>query len=129
MPYLIKIIIAVAIIVAATELSKRSTTLAAILLAMPIVLFASFTIIWEESQDANKIAALTYETVLFILPVVPFLFLLSWLLKNNMNYYLALLITCMGIVLNFHYKNGLILKCLIQRLHPTSYKKQLRNLI
>ena len=97
MPYLIKIIIAVAIIVAATELSKRSTTLAAILLAMPIVLFASFTIIWEESKDANKIAALTYETVLFILPVVPFLFLLSWLLKNNMNYYLALLITCMGI--------------------------------
>ena len=97
MPYLIKIIIAVAIIVASTELSKRSTTLAAILLAMPIVLFSSFTIIWEESQDANKIAVLTYETVLFILPVVPFLFLLSWLLKNNMNYYLALFITCMGI--------------------------------
>ena len=99
MPYLIKIIIAVAIIVAATELSKRSTTLAAILLAMPIVLFASFTIIWEESKDANKIAALTYETVLFILPVVPFLFLLSWFLKNNMNYYLALIITCMGIAI------------------------------
>ena len=99
MPYLIKIIIAVAIIVAATELSKRSTTLAAILLAMPIVLFASFTIIWEESKDANKIAALTYETVLFILPVVPFLFLLSWLLKNNMNYYLALIISCMGIAI------------------------------
>ena len=99
MPYLIKIIIAVAIIVAATELSKRSTTLAAILLAMPIVLFASFTIIWEESKDANKIAALTYETVIFILPVVPFLFLLSWLLKNNMNYYLALFITCMGIAI------------------------------
>ena len=99
MPYLIKIIIAVAIIVAATELSKRSTTLAAILLAMPIVLFASFTIIWEESKDANKIAALTYETVLFILPVVPFLFLLSWLLKNNINYYLALIITCMGIAI------------------------------
>ena len=99
MPYLIKIIIAVAIIVAASELSKRSTTLAAILLAMPIVLFASFTIIWEESKDANKIAALTYETVIFILPVVPFLFLLSWLLKNNMNYYLALIITCMGIAI------------------------------
>ena len=99
MPYLIKIIIAVAIIVAASELSKRSTTLAAILLAMPIVLFASFTIIWEESKDANKIAALTYETVIFILPVVPFLFLLSWLLKNNMNYYLALIITCLGIAI------------------------------
>ena len=45
MTYLIKIIIAVSIIVLASELSKRSTTLASILLAMPIVLFASFTII------------------------------------------------------------------------------------
>ena len=73
MPYLLKIIIAVAIIVAASELSKKSVTLAAILLAMPIVLFASFTIIWEESHDVQKIATLTHETVLFILPVIPFL--------------------------------------------------------
>ena|SRR5210317_374716 len=97
MPYLLKIIIAVAIIVAASELSKKSVTLAAILLAMPIVLFSSFTIIWEESHDAQKIATLTHETVLFILPVIPFLFLLSWLLKNNFNYYLSLSISCIGI--------------------------------
>jgi len=77
MAYLIKIIIAVSIIVLASELSKRSTTLASILLAMPIVLFASFTIIWEETKNAQKIADITYETVLFILPVIPFLFLLS----------------------------------------------------
>ena len=54
MSYLIKIIIAVSIIVLASELSKRSTTLASILLAMPIVLFASFTIIWEETKNAQK---------------------------------------------------------------------------
>ena len=41
MAYLIKIIIAVAIIVAASELSKKNTSLAAILLGIPIVLFTS----------------------------------------------------------------------------------------
>lgn len=97
MSILLKIIIAVSIIIAATELSKKSTTLAAILLAMPIVLFVSFTLIWEESKDTQKIALLTHETLLFILPVIPFLFLLSFLLKNGVNYYLSLAISTTGI--------------------------------
>ena len=66
MAYLIKIIIAVAIIVAASELSKKNSSLAAILLGLPIVLFTSFTFIWEESKDINKIALLTQETVIIL---------------------------------------------------------------
>ena len=99
MAYLIKIIIAVAIIVAASELSKKSTSLAAILLGLPIVLFTSFTFIWEESHDINKISLLTQQTVIIVLAGIPFLFLLVWLLKNGFNYYLALGSSCFGIIL------------------------------
>ena len=97
MAFFVKIIIAVIVIVAASELSKRSVTLAAILLAMPIVLFTSFTIIWEETHDPQIISRLTHETLMFILPVIPFLFLFSWLLKANLNYYFSLSISCIGI--------------------------------
>jgi predicted neutral ceramidase superfamily lipid hydrolase len=48
--YLLKIVIALVVIIGATELSKKNTTLAAILLAMPIIFFVSFTLIWEESK-------------------------------------------------------------------------------
>ena len=99
MAYLIKIIIAVAIIVAASELSKKNSSLAAILLGLPIVLFTSFTFIWEESKDINKISLLTQETVVILLAGLPFLFLLTWLLKNGGNYYLALGSSCVGIIL------------------------------
>tara|TARA_B110000495_G_C22736698_1_gene432112 strand:+ start:109 stop:441 length:333 start_codon:yes stop_codon:yes gene_type:complete len=99
MSYIIKIIIAVAIIVAASELSKKSTSLAAILLGLPIVLFTSFTFIWEESHDINKISLLTQQTVIILLAGIPFLFLLVWLLKNGFNYYLALGSSCSGIIL------------------------------
>tara|TARA_B110000967_G_scaffold141206_1_gene144324 strand:- start:231 stop:563 length:333 start_codon:yes stop_codon:yes gene_type:complete len=99
MSYIIKIIIAVAIIVAASELSKKSTSLAAILLGLPIVLFTSFTFIWEESHDINKISLLTQQTVIIVLAGIPFLFLLVWLLKNGFNYYLALGSSCSGIIL------------------------------
>jgi len=97
--YIIKIIIAVAIIVAASELSKKNTSLAAILLGIPIVLFTSFTFIWEESHDINKISLLTQQTVIIVLAGIPFLFLLVWLLKNGFNYYLALGSSCSGIIL------------------------------
>ena len=99
MAYLIKIIIAVAIIVAASELSKKNSSLAAILLGLPIVLFTSFTFIWEESKDINKISLLTQETVVILLAGLPFLFLLTWLLRNGFNYYLALGSSCAGIII------------------------------
>ena len=99
MSYLIKIIIAVLVIVAASELSKKNTSLAAILLGIPIVLFTSFTFIWEESKDINKISLLTQETVIVLLAGIPFLFLLVWLLKHGFNYYLALGSSCAGIIL------------------------------
>ena len=50
MLYLVKTFIAVAIILIATELSKKSTTLAAMLLAMPIVLFVSFAFIYQQKK-------------------------------------------------------------------------------
>ena len=97
--YLLKIMIALVVIIGATELSKKNTTLAAILLAMPIIFFVSFTLIWEESKNKTLVAALIQETTMYILPVIPFLFLFSYLLKTGFNYYLALLIAIVGITI------------------------------
>ena len=97
--YLLKIIIALVVIIGATELSKKNTTLAAILLAMPIIFFVSFTLIWEESKNKTLVAALIQETTMYILPVIPFLFLFSYLLKLGFNYYLALFIAIVGITI------------------------------
>ena len=69
--YLLKIIIALVVIIGATELSKKNTTLAAFLLAMPIIFFVSFTLIWEESKDRSLISSLIQETTMYILPVIP----------------------------------------------------------
>ena len=95
--YLLKIVIALIVIIGATELSKKNTTLAAILLAMPIIFFVSFTLIWEESKDRSLISGLIQETTMYILPVIPFLFLFSFLVKSGFNYYLALFIAIIGI--------------------------------
>lgn len=97
MAFIIKTLIAVSIILVASELSKKSTTLAAMLLAMPIVLFISFAFIYHQSNNNTQIAQLTYETVVYIIPVLPFLYLLSLMLKHGFNFYFSLLLVSIGI--------------------------------
>lgn len=92
MIYAIKTLLSALIIVAANELSKRSTALAAMLLALPLVSVIAFTWEWNENADAAHIASLSTETFWFVLPTLPMFLLLSWLLRQGHNYYLALAI-------------------------------------
>jgi hypothetical protein len=55
MVYLIKIIIAVLVIVLVTELSKKDTKLAALLLALPIISFTAYTMIWLKAKIQRKL--------------------------------------------------------------------------
>ena len=67
------------------------------IIAIPIIFFVSFTLIWEESKNRSLISSLIQETTMYILPVIPFLFLFSFLVKSGFNYYLALAIAIVGI--------------------------------
>jgi hypothetical protein len=88
--FAIKTLISALIIASVNELSKRSTTMGALLLALPIVSVIAFTWEWIENHDAQRIAALSSETFWFVLPTLPMFLLLSWLLKSGMNYFAAM---------------------------------------
>lgn len=95
MSYLFKTLIAAIIIVLVTELSKRSTAMAAFLLALPIVSITSFLWIWMETKDKIKIADISQQTFWYVLPTLPMFLLLAWLLKNDMSFYMSLSICCL----------------------------------
>jgi uncharacterized membrane protein (GlpM family) len=94
MLYLLKTLIAAIVIVLTTELSKRSTSLAALLLALPIVSVTSFIWIYYETQDKSKIAELSAETFWYVIPSLPMFLLFSWLLRHNVNFFVSLLASC-----------------------------------
>ena len=94
MLYLLKTLIAAIVIVLTTELSKRSTSLAALLLALPIVSVTSFIWIYYETQDKSKIAELSAETFWYVIPSLPMFLLFSWLLRHDVNFFIALLSCC-----------------------------------
>ena len=94
MLYLVKTLIAALVIVAVGEISKRSSALAAFLLALPIVSITAFVWIYIESKDKIKIADISHETFWYVIPTLPMFLLLSWMLKNDYNFYLSLAICC-----------------------------------
>lgn len=94
MLYLLKTLIAAIVIILTNELSKRSTSLAALLLALPIVSVTSFIWIYVETQDKTKIAELSSQTFWYVIPSLPMFLLFSWLLRHNVNFIIALLACC-----------------------------------
>jgi ABC-type multidrug transport system permease subunit len=102
MTYFIKIIIATLVIVLVTELSKKDTKIAALLLALPIISFTAYTMIWFESKDTDKIAKLANENFIYVLPVMPALPLFSWLLKNHYGYFTSMIVVIFIMIILFY---------------------------
>ena len=102
MAYFIKIIIATLVIVLVTELSKKDTKLAALLLALPIISFTAYTMSWFESKDVDRIAKLANENFIYVLPVMPALPLFSWLLKNGYGYFTSMIMVIIIMIILFY---------------------------
>ena len=102
MAYLIKIIVATLVIVLVTELNKKDTKLAALLLALPIISFTAYTMIWFESKDADRIAKLANENFIYVLPVMPVLPLFSWLLKHGFGYFTSMIMVIIIMIILFY---------------------------
>jgi hypothetical protein len=85
-----------------TELSKKDTKLAALLLALPIISFTAYTMIWFESKDTEKIAKLANENFIYVLPVIPILPLFSWMLKNDYGYFTSMIMVIILMIILFY---------------------------
>lgn len=90
MIYLLKTLVAAIIIVSATEIAKRNSSLAAIFLALPLVSVIAFSWMWVEGQSPQKIADVAASTFWYVLPTLPMFLLLSYLLRNGVAFILAL---------------------------------------
>lgn len=92
--YILKLLISSLIIVVATEISKRSTVLSAIIIALPLVSLLTFSWIYIESKDVLKIAKLSIEILYFGLATVPLFLVLPFLLKSGYSFTFSMILAC-----------------------------------
>lgn len=91
--YVIKVIVTAVIIVIISEISKRSSLIGGILASIPLISFLSFIWIYVETKSTEKIAILSSNIFWLVLPSLSLFILLPVLLRKNINFWLALLIS------------------------------------
>lgn len=90
MLYAVKILLSAFVILVATEVSKRSTGLAALILSLPLISVLSYCWIYYETNDTEKIADISFQSFWYVLPTLPMFLLLSYLLLNGYGFVLSL---------------------------------------
>ena len=101
--YLIKLFLSAGIIVAISEISKRTTLLGGLLASLPLISLLSFFWIYYETKDTAKIAKLSMEIFWLVLPSLSLFIALPLLLKRfsfatSMALSIVIMFVCYGLM-------------------------------
>jgi len=88
--YIIKVLLSSVIIVAITEVSKRSTLIGSIVASIPLVSLLAFVWMYIDTKDTLKIAELSQGVFWLVIPSLVFFLLFTVLLKKNVDFWLSL---------------------------------------
>ncbi len=88
--YISKIALSAVLIVAISEVAKRSSMMGAILASVPMVSIIAMIWLYHESGDTTKVIALASNIVWLVLPSLVLFLTLPILLKHEFNFYLSL---------------------------------------
>lgn len=91
--YLSKVVISALLIVAISEISKRSSLLGALLASIPLVSVMAILWIYIDTKDIEKISQLSTSIFWLVLPSLALFIALPLLLKQGVDFYLSLFIS------------------------------------
>jgi len=110
MYFALKVFISALVIAAVSELARRYTLAAAILLSLPLTSILAFIWLYIDTQDNTKLAELSYGTFWAVLPSLVFFLVLPVFLKWEWNFVPAMLasvtimLACYGVCI-FSYRH------------------------
>ena len=90
MKFFINTLLAALVIAGVTELSRRFSFLAALLVSLPLSSVIALSFVYIESKDVAKVSSLSLEIFWLVLPSLLFFLVLPFLLKQGWNFWLAL---------------------------------------
>ena len=94
--FLIKTILTAIIIIIVSEIAKKSSLLAAIIISIPLTSLLAFIWVYWESKDTEKIIDLSYNTMIMTIPSITFLIILPIMLKFKFNFSISIIISILS---------------------------------
>jgi len=98
--YLVKLLVSAGLIVAISEISKRTGYLGGLLASLPLVSLLAIGWMWFETHDAVKIADFSRSVFWFVLPSLLFFVLLPWLLPR-LGFYPSMILACLATAVGY----------------------------
>lgn len=97
----VKYLLTAGIVVAVSELAKRSDKIGALLASLPLVTLLVLTWLYVEKQPADRIANHAYYTFWYVIPTLPMFLAFPWLLPRlgfwaTMGSCVVLTVACFG---------------------------------
>ncbi len=94
MSFALKIALSAFILVAASELGKRSTMAGAILISLPLSSILAMSWLWAETKDPAKVSSMSTWIFWAVIPSLLLFLILPALLKRGWSYWPALGAAC-----------------------------------
>jgi hypothetical protein len=88
----IKVLLTAVLVVAISEVAKRSTLLGGIVASLPLTSLLAFIWLYGETGDTGKIADLSVSIFWYVLPSLVLFIALPMLLGRGIDFWLSLLI-------------------------------------
>ena len=88
--YIVKIALTTVLIVAVSEIAKRSSLIAAILASIPLISVLAMIWLYLDTSDVKKVSDLASSIFWLVLPSLALFVSLPLLLKQGLNFYLSL---------------------------------------
>ena len=89
----IKIAITAVLVVAISEIGKRSSALGAVLASLPLTSLLAFIWLYGETGDAAKVASLAQSIFWYVLPSLVLFIALPVLISNGVGFWPSLMIS------------------------------------
>ena len=90
---ILKTLISAIIIVAVSEIAKKYTWTAAIIVSLPLTSLLAFVWLYWDTKDSQKVIELSYSTIVMTVPSIVFFIVLPTLLKFKQNFVFSLIVS------------------------------------
>lgn len=102
MQYIIKIVVSAVLITAISEISKRSSFWGGVLASVPLLSVIALIWLYAETKSIEKVSQLSSGIFWLVIPSLSLFLILPYLLKLKIDFYLALLISIVVMILLYY---------------------------
>ena len=82
------------IIAIVSEMARRSPTLGALIVSLPLVSILGILWLWHDTSDAERIATHAQATFWYVLPTLPMFLVMPAMLRHGIGFWLTLAASC-----------------------------------